>query len=263
MRKSSLLLPIGFVVLFAAQTIYGDQTYSNVAVSAKAEISGAGNAGLPDSGGIVPVLNNLPASPSVLTISSVTGTVTLNNGGGRNDADGVVTTGSYGLTIPGASLMTASGGLSGIKGPGAGYLVGVFETSAGPSGTVPASLDFVPSDPGGIATTFTSLSPLLNQVFYIGDGRTGDGTGTTQQFLVPAGATRLFLGISDADNFSGGPSAYSDNADSFTASFTVTTVPEPASAVLYGLGAVIILLQVRRPIRGRSQRFATHTHRKT
>lgn len=47
--------------------------------------------------------------------------------------------------------------------------------------------------PGGI--NYTSLSPLLKQVFFIGDGRTN--TGVIQQITVPAGATRLFIGVAD------------------------------------------------------------------
>ncbi len=34
-------------------------------------------------------------------------------------------------------------------------------------------------------------------MFFIGDGRTGTGAGAAQSFVVPAGATRLFLGVSD------------------------------------------------------------------
>jgi hypothetical protein len=38
---------------------------------------------------------------------------------------------------------------------------------------------------------FTTLSPQLKQVFFIGDGQNSDGT--QQQFIPPPGATRLFL----------------------------------------------------------------------
>jgi hypothetical protein len=37
------------------------------------------------------------------------------------------------------------------------------------------------------------LSSLLRQVFFIGDGLSGSGTGAVQRFVAPAGATRLFL----------------------------------------------------------------------
>ena len=44
-------------------------------------------------------------------------------------------------------------------------------------------------------------------MFFIGDGLTGTGSGAVQQFVVPAGATRLFLASSDdlgaSDNNSG------------------------------------------------------------
>jgi hypothetical protein len=40
-----------------------------------------------------------------------------------------------------------------------------------------------------------------------------------QQFNVPVGATRLFLGLSDAPGFDGNPGAYDDNFGSFTVSF--------------------------------------------
>jgi hypothetical protein len=72
-------------------------------------------------------------------------------------------------------------------------LIGVFTDSSAPSGTAPAGQDF-----SGANDAFTSLSPALDEVFFIGDGLTGTGSGTVQQFVVPAGATRLFLASSDA-----------------------------------------------------------------
>ena len=71
---------------------------------------------------------------------------------------------------------------------------------------MPTSLAF--SDAGGgntIATSFASLSPLIDQVFFIGDGLTGDGSGSVQQFIVPTGATALYLGITDAPGYNGSP----------------------------------------------------------
>lgn len=70
-------------------------------------------------------------------------------------------------------------------------LIGVFVGAGVPSGQAPAGLDFVGN------TSFTSLWPVLDQVFFIGDGLTGTGSGAVQQFVVPAGATRLFLASSD------------------------------------------------------------------
>ena len=42
-----------------------------------------------------------------------------------------------------------------------------------------------------------SLSPALDQLFFIGDGLTGPGTGSIQDFIAPAGAGTLYLSISD------------------------------------------------------------------
>jgi hypothetical protein len=71
-------------------------------------------------------------------------------------------------------------------------LLGVFLDASVPGGQAPASLDASGSN------DFTTLAPLLRQVFFIGDGLTGTGTGAVQRFTVPAGATRLALGSSDA-----------------------------------------------------------------
>jgi hypothetical protein len=73
-------------------------------------------------------------------------------------------------------------------------LVGVF-TGATAQATPPANIDFTKPDPG---TSFTKLSPQLGQVFFIGDGLTGKGTGQAQEFVVPEGATALYLGASDS-----------------------------------------------------------------
>jgi len=80
-------------------------------------------------------------------------------------------------------------------------------------------------------------------VFFIGDGLTGDGSGTVQQFNVPAGATRLVLGLVDAPDYQGNPGGYGDNVGSFSATFTV---PEPSvSGLLFG-GAGLLVAIVRR-----------------
>jgi hypothetical protein len=62
------------------------------------------------------------------------------------------------------------------------------------------------------------VSPGVQQVFFIGDGLTGTGSGTTQQFVVPPGATRLFLGTMDAYE-------WNNNAGSF--GVTLGLIPTP------------------------------------
>jgi hypothetical protein len=184
--------------------------------------------------GIAPYMINLNPDSSILEMSSVTGSftgpdygspplgaVTLSNGGGFNDPDGTVIDGSYGgPTIDqGYSDNPATSGLSGIYEPGAGGLCGFFMNSTNTSSsTAPATLNFTTQTLGGISglgDSESTLSPQLGQVFLIGDGLTGDGSGSVQQFIVPDGATELFLGVSDAPAFdgggSGGPGAYDDN----------------------------------------------------
>ena len=94
------------------------------------------------------------------------------------------------------------------------------------------------------ATSFLNLSPLLDQLFFIGDGLTGTGTGTVQQFVAPAGATDLYLAVSDSVGASVG------NSGSITVSETGTSIvtPEPASIVLLvsSLGGCLIVTLRRR-----------------
>ncbi len=97
--------------------------------------------------------------------------------------------------------MTADYG-TGVSGPlnvFVSALVGVFTTGKPPSGTAPAQLDS--------GTTFTTLSPGLAQTFWIGDGRTGTGKGARQKFIVPAGATSLYLGVVDGSGWYDNPGA--------------------------------------------------------
>lgn len=109
------------------------------------------------------------------------------------------------------------------------FLAGVFLTDAEPTAPAPVSLDFSST---ALGRSFASLAPVLQQTFYIGDGLTAEGTGSTQSFLVPDGATRLFLGIVDGSYFVGGPDYYDNNDGTFTATFTVAAVPEPSACVL-------------------------------
>jgi hypothetical protein len=99
----------------------------------------------------------------------------------------------------------------------AGFVTGVFE-SGPPKGDAPPTLDF-----NSIGTNFSSLSPLLQQLFFVGDGLTGDGSGSVQVFDVPSGAKSLYLGIADACNYNGLPSCYFDNSGDFIVSYAIST----------------------------------------
>ncbi|MCL6546715.1 MAG: PEP-CTERM sorting domain-containing protein, partial [Bryobacteraceae bacterium] len=86
-----------------------------------------------------------------------------------------------------------------------------------------------------------TFSPALGQMFFIGDGQ---GTGGTQTFKIPVGATRLFLGFADGPPEFGNappgiptnPGAYHDNWGSLTLSIEESLIPEPTTFLLMGLG---------------------------
>lgn len=126
-------------------------------------------------------------------------------------ATGAVDYGGCGCATPdggdpcGSNLMAREFfGISGYIGP-INALVGAFLDDSAPIPPAPLALDF--STPAAQAQL--SFAPELNQVFFVGDGLTGTGTGAAQLFVVPPGATRLFLGSSD------GPGANYNNVSSF------------------------------------------------
>lgn len=83
-------------------------------------------------------------------------------------------------------------------------LFGVFLNDSQPNTTgAPPALNFSTA----ASMDFTSLSPQLKQPFFIGDGFTSSGV--TQQFVAPAGATRLFLGVYDQFGYSNNVGSYS------------------------------------------------------
>jgi hypothetical protein len=124
---------------------------------------------------------------------------------------------------PGAILSTVFGPENGIGQIGdvpLNSLLGVFLDDSQPSLTPPpVAINFGGS--GGIGFDFHSLSPLLKQPFFIGDGfATGN---VIQQFTVPAGATRLYLGTMDGYEWSNNNGAFE---------VTVTVIPAPAASLL-------------------------------
>jgi hypothetical protein len=190
----------------------------------KASATGGGD-------GTAPIVFSFaPDAGLVLTFSSVTG---LTNCCGLNGTpvagpDGAVLLGN------GTTNVQSSGGISGGIAPAQMFLVGVFlDSSTPPAGTAPDRLNY---SSGSLGFSEASYSPLLNQSFFIGDGLTGTGSGTTQQFLVPEGADTLVLGFLDSGFFQGAPSFYGDNPGSLSATFSIAPaaapVPVPAGLML-------------------------------
>ncbi|MGZ5528417.1 MAG: hypothetical protein ACXWJB_07095 [Limisphaerales bacterium] len=138
------------------------------------------------------------AQSPVLVQPVIPGTVLTFDVSGTTDHGGP----PFGLTPDGGTLQThtAENGIASNNVPISG-LVGVFLDSSVPTST---------QAPAAFADVFSApiIRPNLKQVFFIGDGLTGTGTGTAQQFVVPTGATRLFLGTQDG-------CTWADNGGSF------------------------------------------------
>ena len=86
---------------------------------------------------------------------------------------------------------TAVNGINQTSAP-IGAMMGIFLDDNAPNTTpVNTAMDFSSE----ASRDFTTLRPGLKQVFFIGDGLDSDGK--LQEFVPPAGATRLYLGIMD------------------------------------------------------------------
>ena len=188
-----------------------------------------------------PTPNGGGLSPFEIILAAGTGRVL------RVDASGTATFcpgGTCGTPSPdgpsiGGTDLNSSGVISGILAPTSGFLAGVF---LGPSlpGAAPARMDF-----NVLGTSFATLSGIqLGQTFFIGDGF---GAGSVQQqFFVPDGATRLYLGIADGGGFVGNPDFYADNVGTYTARYSITAVPEPSTVALIATGLAALLFIRRR-----------------
>ncbi len=121
-----------------------------------------------------------------LAFDSITGNANNNQEGQQYDPDG--NTGWLAKKVDGAE-----NGISDIIGCPMNAVIGVFLDDQKPSTySPPSALDFSTA----AKRDFVTLRPELRQVFFIGDGLTNDKS-TVQRFIVPQGATRLFIGNMD------------------------------------------------------------------
>lgn len=189
-------------------------------VPAQANIYGAGHDSPPAPGGggagVSPTLVTLPsAADRTVTFTGVAGTIDYGPCCPPNGPDGVAVSDAYPAPI--------WDGLAGTDFPTRSrFLAGVFLDDTEPGDPAPERLFFADG-------AFADLSPSLRQIFFVGDGLTGTGDGEAQVFHVPAGATRLFLGLQD--RFSTDPNVpgyYGDNSG--LVELTVTVQGDPTAA---------------------------------
>ena len=190
-------------------------SFASAAVPATANIFGAGHSVAPGpaggGAGVLPSVVNLSSGTRFVQFPKITGLIGTVSGSPSTPPDGIQ------AGYNGSSY----GGISGIVADYGGFLAGVFLDNAEPTNPAPPRLTFQ-----GAAESYQVLRPLLQQTFYIGDGLTGSGTGDPQTLFVPAGATRLCLGIFDAPGWSGPPGDYADNSGQFNV--TVAMFPPPS-----------------------------------
>lgn len=196
-------------------------------VPATANISsaGLGVSVAPGGGGAgtLPIFVPIDAGQQYITINA-SGSVSQAGPGYYHDADGYTSWGSD---------IYAYGGISGFKADVALPLTAVFLTDAAPEAPAPATIDFRAQ---GLGLNFSTLSPLIGQVFFVGDGESASQV--VQEFFIPEGATRLFLGFCDAPYSTGPVGAFNDNVGSLSVS-VVTVVPEPCAISILALGGLI------------------------
>jgi hypothetical protein len=180
-------------------------------------------AGMPD-GTLASINDSAPGqSPVLATGFTLTpgGILTFAATGSVNNVPG-----PSGLTPDGGGFQGhftgAENGISDLNAP-LTSLVGVFLDASQPDSTpAPAALDFSTAP----ALDYVSLSPLLKQVFFIGDGV--NSASIVQEVVIPTGATRLYLGTMDGFE-------WNNNYGEFDVSITNSggsPVPEPGSVAL-------------------------------
>lgn len=175
-------------------------------------------ANVASSPGMIDLSGNSITGGQTILFDNVSGTANNVGGGGVYTADGntgwVVSLGTADASDS-ANWYQSVNGISNIKAPING-MVAVFLNDNAPNSTAaPANLDFSTD----ASRDYISIAPQLKQVFFVGDGRRSNGE--AQQIIVPAGATRLFIGNMDAWQWNDNSGGYTANINSVTKVVTV------------------------------------------
>ena len=142
-------------------------------------------------------------------------------------------------TVSGTFFRRQELGVGGISAP-LSSVIGVFLGSGVPFNPPATDLDF-----SSIGFDFLTLSPLVQQPFFIGNGKTSGGV--VQAFQVPLGATRLYIGTMDTFF---GPTNTGHNNNTGAILLDVSVVPEPATNALLLSGLLLVVTRVRRSYSG-------------
>jgi Flp pilus assembly protein TadG len=146
------------------------------------------------------------SSGSSITFDGVTGSTDF-GGGTTGNADGDSTKMcTLGSPVFGNNsyLNSPTNGMSNCYAP-VNALMAVFLDGSTPSNSGPSitPLDFSTA----ASRDYTSLSPQLKQVFFVGDGRRANGE--IQQIVVPTGATRVFFANMDGWQYNNNTGGFS------------------------------------------------------
>jgi hypothetical protein len=177
----------------------------------------------------------IPLAPGTVLTFSVTGAVSNEGIAPTDSRDGGVFFTSPFTGLPGTDQ---GNGIARMNAP-VNALVGVFLDDSMPNSSPdPPGLDF--SD-GGLGRAFAQLCPGLKQPFFIGDGMAGLDSGPPQQFVVPPGATRLFLGTVDGFDWNTNTGAFSVQVTSTAPMSIATGVNQPMFGVGQTMMASVVL----------------------
>jgi hypothetical protein len=221
-RYRQYWLAVAGLVLIQPSAI--SQTTVTRVISAQMDVYRAG--GYDDgSDGIPPAVFTFPAGQNqIITFHNVVGGWTCGFTAVTYGADGTTAepcNNAMGMTVndPGGPFSAY------ILTDFTGALAGIFLEDTLPT-TPSRPMRFYVNDSshGGLQTNFPVLPPEMGQVFFIGDGLTGTGTGNTQVFEVPPTATHLYLGYVDSCNNTV-PGCYSNNRGNLVATLTFRQLP--------------------------------------